>query len=257
MSLAPISGAAAAFALTRPARAEDALGTTRRRASELWAQRAREDDAVRSGAGGVPAGSGLRRTRDAAATKAAAAAAAAAVERAAQPAQRTVAGFHFENECNVDGEVLVGQAECHLTYWGFEVAAAVLYTPPGQRAATGAAVMDASLPKRLHLQYLRGVSGDDFRKSTMACVVANGLLSPAVEEGLASWNALFEDVKHGDAYTLNYEPSGGSGRGSLALCLNGKELGRVEGRELSAAIFSVWFGEEPFMAKLKRDLLAV
>lgn len=150
------------------------------------------------------------------------------------------------------GPLLSVQGACHLTYWGFEVCDAVLFTPPDRRATTGAEVMSPSLPKCLKLRYLRSISAADFRTSTLDRVAANDLMTPSVRAGLEQFNALYRDVDHGDSYTLVHDPAGD---GRVALWYNGDVLGAVEGREFSEALFSVWFGEQPFMAKLKDDLL--
>ena len=108
--------------------------------------------------------------------------------------------------------------------------------------------MSSETEKVLKLQYLRGVAASDFRDSTRAFIEANGLLSPAVERTLASFNALYQDVRWGDSYTLSFDGA------RVALALNDRQLGSVNGAEFSEALFSVWFGERCFMERLKSDL---
>ena len=64
------------------------------------------------------------------------------------------------------------------------------------------------------------------------------------------FNAFYEDVKPGDRYALTYLPGLGT-----ELALNGKRLGVIEGADFGAALFSIWFGDQPFDAALKGQLL--
>jgi hypothetical protein len=125
-----------------------------------------------------------------------------------------------------------------------------------------------------------GVAGDAFRASTRDIIAANGLMTPEVVAALEVFNRLYRDVGPGDSYTLRYEPAvaapwraaaaaaaaaaagggggddGGDGGGRVVLELNGETLGAVHGGAFAHALFSVWFGEKPFMERLKADLLS-
>ena len=63
-------------------------------------------------------------------------------------------------------------------------------------------------------------------------------------------NALYRDVNEGDRYALTYLPGSGT-----ELSYNGRPLGRVEGADFAAALFSIWLGDSPVDEGLKRSLL--
>jgi len=61
----------------------------------------------------------------------------------------------------------------------------------------------------------------------------------------------YTDVNTGDIFSLSYDAT----EGTTSLRLNGKLLGIIESKAFSAALFSVWFGESPFDATMKKQLL--
>lgn len=107
-------------------------------------------------------------------------------------------------------------------------------------------------PKRLEIQYFRSIKAKDFALSTKEMVSRNVAsetlerLQPRIEE----INALYEDVKPGDRYSLTYVV----GRGT-ELALNGKPKGVIEGSDFASAMFSIWLGPRPLDESLKESLL--
>ncbi|CAK9027170.1 unnamed protein product [Durusdinium trenchii] len=162
-------------------------------------------------------------------------------------------GFQFQDFKVLHGQRLKAHGCCHLKYYGFEVCVAVLYLPEDAPAPrSGAEIMDSSLPKILELRYCRSFPGEHFRWVTRWAMSRNG--HPTETDTAEAFNALYRDVTHGDCYTLGYHPAQGE-CGRVSLQLNGTELGAVEGRSFSEAIFSVWFGPKPFLEDLKQELL--
>lgn len=169
-------------------------------------------------------------------------------QRLLQVADFWFADRHTLNEVHE----LVAKGTSHLKYWTFPICAAVLYMPPWAQATTGQDVITASTAKELQLVYLRGVSAQAFRDSTTQIIQSNGLLTPGVASALERFNRLYRDVKTGDKYALSFDPKSDL----VQLRLNDKMLGGVSGAEFSEALFSVWFGDKPFMERLKHDLLS-
>ena len=176
---------------------------------------------------------------------------------------------------------------CHLTWYFFEVANAALWLPGNAQSVEErlALVLDGSRSKILEFQYLRSISGDDFARSANEAVLRNvaGVANDAeLLERLGRFNALFRDVGEGDRYELAWQvgkggdgwgkdggkgrsdcDSGGSGgggggcEGAASLAYNGTVLGEVRGdARFGHAIFTIWFGSQPFMEQLKTDLLS-
>ena len=131
--------------------------------------------------------------------------------------------------------------------WIFKVYVAGLYL--GEGATPSALESDAA--RRLEISYLYGFSAEDFAKTTRRGSERNLGAQQArqLEPRIARFNALYRDVKPGDRYALTYLPGIGT-----ELALNGVPLGVVEGEDLARALFSIWFGPDPFDANLKREL---
>ena len=129
-----------------------------------------------------------------------------------------------------------------------KVAAAGLYLD--DRASPGDVLADVA--KRLEMQYFWSVKSKDLVKGTEVLLARN--LSSAkltdVRPQIDAMSALYRDVQAGDRCALTYLPGTGT-----TLALNGQTLGTVPGREFAAAYFSIWFGDKPMDAGLKKKLL--
>ena len=129
-----------------------------------------------------------------------------------------------------------------------KVAAAGLYLD--DRAASGDVLTDVA--KRLEMQYFWSVKSQDLIKGTEVLLARN--LAPeklaAVRPQIDAMSALYRDVSPGDRCALTYVPGAGT-----KLALNGETLGAVPGRDFAAAYFSIWFGDKPMDAGLKKKLL--
>lgn len=62
--------------------------------------------------------------------------------------------------------------------------------------------------------------------------------------------SLYKPVRKGDLYSLKYSHS----NQTLSLSLNQKPLGKITDTEANQ-YFKIWFGSQPFNAKLKQQLL--
>ena len=107
-------------------------------------------------------------------------------------------------------------------------------------------------PKRLEIQYFRSIKAEDFALSTKEMISRNidpetlERLQPRIKE----LNALYEDVKPGDRYSLTYVVGKG-----IELALNGKPKGVIAGSDFASAMFSIWLGPRPLDESLKESLL--
>lgn len=110
----------------------------------------------------------------------------------------------------------------------------------------------SDVPKRLEISYLVSIKGKDFDKGARPTLERN--LSPVemrrLQDRIDRINAVYEDVKPGDRYSLTYVPGKGT-----ELALNDRPLINIEGADFAAAYFGIWLGQEPIDQKLKRDLL--
>ena len=108
------------------------------------------------------------------------------------------------------------------------------------------------VPKRLDIRYLKNLSRsvliDNGAKGLASNVPPDRLtaLQPKVDE----LNALYQDVKPRDHYTLTYVPGKGT-----ELALNGERRGVVKGEEFAAAYFTIWLGTNAPRPEVRDALL--
>jgi hypothetical protein len=130
----------------------------------------------------------------------------------------------------------------------FTVNAAALYVSENSDAQD--ALND--IPKRLELEYFHKIKAKDFVKLTNKWLEANNdtetvaRLKPRIDR----FNALYEDVRPGDRYSITYIPAVGT-----ELALNGEPKGTIEGADFARALFSIWLGQRPVSKSLKVALL--
>jgi len=75
----------------------------------------------------------------------------------------------------------------------------------------------------------------------------------ALRERMDAFDHLFDDnmqVKQGDVIAFDWVPGTGT-----RVSLNGKELGVIEGEDFYRALLSIWIGDDPVKADLKKELL--
>lgn len=137
--------------------------------------------------------------------------------------------------------------------WGFflKVYAAALYVADGPNGGFDPA---ADVARRLELTYLVPVD-----RGALAHA-ANGILSgnytaqalAPLRERIERLHHAFVNLHAGDRAALTYVP----GRGT-EFTLNGRPIVRIEGADFARAYFSIWLGERPADAGLRRKLLGM
>lgn len=151
--------------------------------------------------------------------------------------------------------LVVEQAELKLNgvavlKWAmlFDVYAGALYLPAGVRGQA----WSNDVAKRLELSYFREIEAKGFAEASDKILQDN--LLPAEYQTLAkrlqTFYGLFQDVKPGDRYSINYIPEKGTD-----LRLNEQFLGSVPGADFAAAYFGIWLGAEPISKEFRNRLL--
>ena len=72
----------------------------------------------------------------------------------------------------------------------------------------------------------------------------------SLQARLDAFCTLWPTMRAGDSAEMTYVPGAGT-----TLVINGKELGRTEGKDFADALFLVWLGEKPADAGLKEGML--
>jgi hypothetical protein len=159
-------------------------------------------------------------------------------------------GTYFEETHTVGTTKLNLTGVALLRIWGFKAYVGAFYLEDGLEAEDP--LSDSA--KRIEIEYLRPIRGEDFGPATDKMVAKN--VDPETYQRLRPkfdyHNSLYEDVGPGDRYALTYVP----GRGT-ELALNGQPKGVIEGENFAKAIFSIWLGPEPISGSFKDQLLGL
>ncbi|MBZ2188559.1 chalcone isomerase family protein [Alcanivorax sp. JB21] len=107
-------------------------------------------------------------------------------------------------------------------------------------------------PLRLQFSYRRDVPGDAFAEAAETMIKRNAEpeVFAALQPRIKAFNAHYRDIGDGDTYQLDYAPDG-----RLLLSLNGEPLATESGDEFALHYLNIWFGNDPYNDRLKRDLL--
>jgi hypothetical protein len=132
----------------------------------------------------------------------------------------------------------------------FKVYVAGLYLPA--RSADAAAILAADQPRRIVLQFLRGVSQDQ-----MCDAMYEGLTNNTPGH-TAELKAKFDDfcsmmvkIEKGEQFVFTYLPGTGT-----VIEAKGERKGVIEGKDFADALFASWLGPKPGPGEgTKRDLL--
>jgi len=162
-----------------------------------------------------------------------------------------IADVRFEKQYTAPEKDLELKGVGLLRYLGmFKVYAGAFYLEEG--ASLDEAL--ANRAKRIEVQYLRSIKGEEFGPATVEMMKKN--VDEATIEKLRQQieyhNSLYEDVEPGDRYALTYIPGKGT-----ELALNGEPKGVVEGADFATALFSIWIGQEPIDESFKRQIMGL
>ena len=154
----------------------------------------------------------------------------------------------FPPEAEVHGQALPLRGTGRLVWMKLvTVYDAALYLPGD--AAGADALKDA--PKRLEIRYHVSIKGEKFGESAEAFLKKNvpAEVLAVIRQRIEQLNRLYQDVKEGDRYALDYAPEKGT-----TLSLNGSPLGTVEGADFAAAYFAIWLGSKPISDTMRDEL---
>lgn len=158
-----------------------------------------------------------------------------------------VEGVRFPQHLNTEPRLSLVGAGLLRYRWVIKAYVAAFY-----QSDPNAAPDDPAIARRLTIEYFHDIAAKDFAEATLKGVEQN--LSPEAFDQLknrvAQFNRLYQDVKPGDRYTLDYIPSQG-----ITLRLNNHTLGQVMDQKLAMALFAIWLGPHPVDEDLKSDLL--
>ncbi len=137
--------------------------------------------------------------------------------------------------------------EARLTYWGFNVYDASLWTGAGFRSGDWPRHAFA-----LELHYLRAFDGEDIAKRSADEMRRAGPMTAAQSsQWLDAMKAAFPDVKKGDRLLGLYEPGVG-----VRFFHNGTPTGTVRDADFAQRFFGIWLGPRTSEPAMREALLA-
>ncbi|MGH7702987.1 MAG: chalcone isomerase family protein [Gemmatimonadales bacterium] len=153
-------------------------------------------------------------------------------------------------QIEVEGQSLVLNGMALRKKAIFKVYVAGLYLPA--KATDAEQVLAADAPRRLVMQFLRGVGANKMCNAWNEGLEAN---TPNASEALkAQYVTLcgwMEDIDKGEQFVFTYVPGQGT-----TVEVKGNTQGRLEGKEFADALFKSWIGPKPGPGEdFKRKLL--
>jgi hypothetical protein len=139
----------------------------------------------------------------------------------------------------VEGQALVLNGMALRKKAIFKVYVAGLYL--AQKSDNAEAILSADSPRRIVLQFLRGVSANQ-----MCGALNDGLkdntpnASAQLKQQFTTLCGFFEEIKKGEQFVFTYLP----GRGTTVE-VKGARKGAIEGKEFADALFRAWIGPKP------------
>ena len=165
-----------------------------------------------------------------------------ATARANAPSERLPAAVATQA-----GAELVPAGRGRLTWWGFEVYDAALWTPPGFRVE-----QFASHPFVLELTYQRNFTAAEISRASLQEMRRHGPLDAAqAERWQAQLTAALPEVRRGDRIAGVYRPGQG-----VVFFHNGRPAGEVADAQFARLFFAIWLGEATSAPALRQALTA-
>ena len=133
----------------------------------------------------------------------------------------------------------------------FKVYVGGLYLETASKDA--GAVLAADAPKAVTMHFLRSID-----KAKLVEAYTEGLENNAKAKAAAQkanvdrFLGLVTDVKEGSEFTVAYAPGAGT-----TVLRDGKEAGKIEGKDFADAVFALWLGPKPPSADLQKGMLGL
>ncbi|MCC6196546.1 MAG: chalcone isomerase family protein [Burkholderiales bacterium] len=162
-----------------------------------------------------------------------------------------VGGVKLADKVSVGGQDLVLNGAGIRTKVIFKVYVGSLYVPA--KAATAAAVY-AKGPRRVQLNMLRDVGGEDMMEAlsdgiSQSNSAAEAAAVKAQSGELAAILKSIGSLKEGNVLTFDYVDGG------TRVGLNGQAKGTIAGEAFNKALTNVWIGDKPAQDDLKKAML--
>ncbi|HEV8124887.1 MAG TPA: chalcone isomerase family protein [Gemmatimonadales bacterium] len=157
----------------------------------------------------------------------------------AQDSTMTLNDVTYKRHIQVEGNDLVLNGMALRKKVVFKVYVAGLYLP--QRSSNAEAILAADAPRRIVLQFLRGVDAKRMCGAWDEALENNTPnASAALKQQFVTLCSYMEDIEKGQQFVFTYLPGHGT-----RIDVNGKNKGTLEGKEFADALFKAWIGPKP------------
>jgi hypothetical protein len=160
-------------------------------------------------------------------------------------------GVSFPEQMQVEGTTLTlnGLGLRLATFLKIKVYVAALYV--AKTSSDPGAILGASTPTELILQFVRDVGASDITKGWDEGFASNSKAElPALKDRIATLNGWMSDVKTGQRLSFIVKPGTG-----VQVEVSGTVKGTIKGDDFAKAFLSIWLGPTPPNAEVKAGLL--
>jgi hypothetical protein len=144
---------------------------------------------------------------------------------------------------------LNGKGLCEWGFFAVDLYYAALYLE--KKTSKPERVIDSRQAKRIHLRFVRALTGDQLRQAYTAAVEYNTRdRLPRYKSRLEQLCAMMEDVGVGASLLFDHVPGKG-----IEVRINEKRKGVIEGEDFARLFFTLYFGPYPPDKNLKKGML--
>ena len=162
---------------------------------------------------------------------------------------KTVAGETFAAQLDVKGTKLIYNGAGLREKYTLDLYVAALYLP--SQSMDGSKIVNANETQAINIRIVSNKVTREKFNETVKEGFAKVSEGKATESEISKFTGFFsEPIKDGDDIQIIYKPGKGT-----AVIINDKYKGIVPGLEFKKALFSIWLGETPADAGLKKKML--
>lgn len=119
-----------------------------------------------------------------------------------------------------------------------------------QKSTDANAIISGDQPSAMRLEITSAMITSENMESAVRDGFKHSSNIPDIQPRIEQLIAVFKEaIKEGDVYDFIYTPN------KLAIVKNGKPAATIAGHDFKQALFSIWLGERPVQASLKKALL--
>jgi hypothetical protein len=161
----------------------------------------------------------------------------------------SLAGVTLPDTAQAGGTALTLNGLGLRTKFSVKVYVAGLYLQ--QKSSDAGAIIKAEAPKRIVMQFVRGVTKNQMTDAFDESFNDNTPdAKKAMKADIDRLLGAFDPIKEGDQMVFTYVPGTGT-----TLAINGKDKLTIPGAAFGQMLFAVWLGPKPPNAGLKKGIL--